>query len=138
MSMKIESFENFRTTRRPRNFDEFWEASLKEGLDCEHKYVISKKDWLAIKESKAEALIDKIPVEELPKCEQIDTEHSKVGDFLPADLFTDMYDEKGEILGGLKDGDLLAYCCLDGATTWWKVRKDTKSNNSKDGLVRIK
>ena len=120
---------------RPRNFDEFWEASLlKEGLDCEQKYVTSRKDWLkAIKENKTEAVIDKISADELPKCEQIDAEHSKVGDFLPADLFTDMYDDKGEILGGLKDGDVLAYCCIDGVTTWWKRRKDKDG----DGLIRI-
>ena len=39
----------------------------------------------------------------------------------------------GTILGGLKDGDVLAYCCIDGVTTWWKRRKDKDG----DGLIRI-
>lgn len=123
---------------RPKNFDEFWEASLKEGLDCEHKYVTSRKDWLkAIKESKAENVIDKIPVDELPKCEQIDVKNSKIGDFISKEQFEELYDdEKGELLGGLKkDGDMLAYC-INGSTTWWKRRIEDKEGGN--GLVRIK
>lgn len=123
-----------RLKTRPRNFDEFWEASIKEGLDCEHKYVTSRKDWLNEHKSKSESIIEKIPSDDLPKCEQIDAEHSKIGDFLSAEIFTDMYDDKEDILGGLDDGDVLAYCCVDGATTWWKRRKDKDG----DGLIRIR
>lgn len=120
-------------TARPKNFDEFLE---KEDLNENLKYMASRKDWLLTEKqaSKAEAVIDKIPTDELPECEQIDSEHCKVGDFIRKETFEDKYDdEKEEILGGLKDGDILAYCWND-ITTWWKRRK----NNDGDGLVRIK
>lgn len=118
---------------RPKNFDEFWEASLKEGLDCEHKYVTSRKDWLtALKENKAEAVIDKIPADQLPECDDI--QHSKVGDFMSREKFEEMYDdEKERLIDNLKDGSMLAYSGADGVT-WWK-RRDNKDG---DGLIRIR
>lgn len=119
-------------TTRPKNFNEFWEASLQEGLDCEHKYVTSRKDWLsALKESKAEAVIDKIPADQLPECDDIKS--SKVGDFMSREKFEEIYDdEKERLIDNLKDGSLLAYSGADGVT-WWK-RRDNKEG---DGLIRI-
>lgn len=114
-------------------FEDFYTDNIKsDGIS--EKYVTSRKRWLNEHKSKSETVIDKIPTDELPECEQIDSDHSKVGDFMSKETFEDKYDdEKGEILGGLKDGDILAYCWND-ITTWWKRRK----NNDGDGLVRIK
>lgn len=122
------------TTTRPRNFDEFWKASLQEGLDCEHKYVTKREDWQkALKESKtAENVVDKISADQLPECEDIKS--SKVGDFMGREKFEDMYDdEKERLIDNLKDGSMLAYSGADGVT-WWKRRK----NNDGDGLIRIR
>lgn len=114
-------------------FEDFYTGTMKNG-EISEKYVTSRKRWLNEHKSKSEAVIDKIPTDELPECEQIDSEHCKVGDFIRKETFEDKYDdEKEEILGGLKDGDILAYCWND-ITTWWKRRK----NNDGDGLVRIK
>lgn len=140
----IQNFRNFRVSeqqtkeQRPRNFDEYLEESIKEeGLNRENKYVASMNNWLKLKESKAENVIDKIPVDELPNCEQIDVNNSKIGDFISKEQFEELYDdEKGELLGGLKnEGDILAFCFNDN-TTWWKRRIDDKEGG--DGLVRIK
>ena len=106
------------------------EAKLKSLSEKADEY--NKK----LKESKAENVIDKIPVDELPNCEQIDVNNSKIGDFISKEQFEELYDdEKGELLGGLKkDGDMLAYC-INGSTTWWKRRIEEEGGN---GLVRIK
>lgn len=97
------------------------------------KFVTSRSNWL--KENKTESIIDKVPTDELPECEDI--EKSKVGDFLSKKSF-DLYDDDGAIWDELEDNSVMCYNLLSGNQTWWKVRKDTKSNNSKDGLVRIK
>lgn len=133
--MNIEPYERFRAARRPRNFDEYLEESIKkDGINSEHKYVTSRKDWLkALKESKAEAVIDKIPADQLPECDDIKS--SKVGDFMSREKFEEMYDdEKERLIDNLKDGSMLAYSGADGVVTWWK-RRDNKEG---DGLIRIR
>lgn len=124
-----------KTIARPKNFDEFL---AKDGLNenLKLKYLTSRKDWLLNEsKAKAEAVIDKLPADQLPQCKGIDSEHSKVGDFFPADQFTEMFDEDGEILGNIEEG-VLAYHCIDGTITWWKRRKNIK--NGDDGIIRIK
>lgn len=120
-----------KTIARPRNFDEFL---AKEGLNenLKLKYLTSRKDWL--NESKAETVIDRIPTSELPECEKIDAEHSKIGDFIARNTFEDIYeDEKTVILDELKEDGILCYSFND-VRTWWKRKIDKEG----DGLVRIK
>lgn len=114
-------------------FEDFSAKTMKSDAISE-KYVTSRGRWLNEHKSKSEDVIDKIPADQLPQCEQVDAEQSKVGDFISKEQFKDMYDdEKEEILAGLKDGDMLAYC-WNSVTTWWK-RRDNKDGN---GLIRIR
>lgn len=112
------------------NFNEFLK---KEGLNENFIYIKDRK-WLLAEQKnvKTTAVIDKLSADELPNCDDI--EHSKVGDFLSAEQFEDLYgDEKENILSNLEDGYMLAYCSATGVTSWWKRRK----KGGDDGLVRI-
>lgn len=124
---------NTNSKHRPKivPFEEFLSETMKDDTISE-KYVIGRRKWI-VNEAKAKQILDKIPSDELPKCEQIDADHSKVGDFIDRDTFTDVYDENGEIIDGLGVGGLLCFC-WNSSMTWWKRRKGENG----DGLVRVK
>lgn len=143
MENKIITFENYFTNSQSEDIsDKYvssrsnWVKDFKEGnepvTECTERHIVSRSNWL--KENKTSNIIDKIPSDELPECEDI--EKSKVGDFLSKKSF-DMYDD-GAVWDELEDNSIMCYNSVSGKQTWWKIRKDTKSNNSKDGMVRIK
>lgn len=115
---------------RPGTFEEFREQTI--GNEYSQKYVIPREKWM--KESKAAMILDKIPIAELPEAENLDPDHSKVGDFISNGDFEDLYDDDGELLDALGDKGLLCYCSMLDVKTWWKIKKDEDG----DGLVRIK
>lgn len=124
-----------KTKARPRNFDEFFVESIKkEGINGEMRYLTSRDKWIS--ENKARKVLDKIPTEDLPHCEQIDADHSKVGDFIDKKTFEETYDEDGAVLDELGDNGVLCYAFTNIETkTWWAI-KNEKGGIS--GLYRIK
>lgn len=132
-SMQSEGISDRYVTNR-ENLIKDAKASNEVVPECRGRHIISRSNWLnALKENKSESIIDQVPTDELPECE--DFEKSKVGDFLSKKSF-DVFDDEGTIWEELEDNGVMCYNSVSGNQTWWKVRKDNKS--SKDGLVRIK
>lgn len=112
-------------SRRPHNFDEFCAKHISEEL----KYIISREELLS-EGKKAKEVLSEISSSELPQCESLNPDQSKIGDFISRSSFEDIYDE--EIYDNIEKG-VLCYIFND-EQTWWQIKKD----NEGEGLVRIK